>query len=145
MASQPTGSAHEAGQTTGSPQRAPQQLTGALLAFDLAAEAGQLRAELAYQEGDRNANTLLKEKNARVVMMALRKDTRLHEHQTSGWVIVQTLLGHVELRALGQTVDLPSGHLATLEPGAAHDVTALEDSVLLLTVAWTGDQAGAAS
>jgi quercetin dioxygenase-like cupin family protein len=108
------------------------------LAFDLAAEAGQLRAELAYQEGDRNANTLLKEPGARVVLTALRRGARLHEHQTAGWAVIQTISGRVRLQALGQSIDLPAGHLVTLEPNVAHDVEALEESVFLITLAWLG-------
>jgi len=111
-----------------------------LLTFDLAAEAGQLRAELAYQEGDRNANTLLKEPHVRVVLMALRHGAQLQEHQTAGWVVVQTISGRVRLRALGQSVELAAGHLLTLEPNAAHDVEALEESVVLLTLAWSAGQ-----
>src|SRR5215210_4561098 len=114
MTSENPGQAHDAGETSGSSQRAPQQLSGPLLAFDLAAEVGQVRAELAYLESDRNANTLLKAPNARVVVTALRQGARLQEHQTAGWVVIQTVAGRVRLEALGQSVDLPLGHLATL-------------------------------
>src|ERR1051325_419474 len=137
MATDKTGKAHTPGETTGSATRGPQQLRGPLLTFDLAAEAGQLRAELTYQEGDRNANTLLKEQNARVVLTALRRGARLQEHQTAGWVVLQTITGRIRLRALGQSVELPAGHLLTLEPNAAHEVEALEESVFLLTLAWS--------
>lgn len=136
MAAEETRGAHTPGETTGSSMRAPQQLRGPLLTFDLAAEAAQLRAELAYQEGDRNANTLLKEANARVVLTALRQGARLQAHQTAGWVVVQTIAGRLRLRALGDSVELPPGHLLTLEPNVAHDVEALEESVFLLTLAW---------
>jgi quercetin dioxygenase-like cupin family protein len=138
MASEPTGPAHDAGETSGSPQRAPQQLRSPLLAFDLAAEAAQLRYELAYQESDRNANTLLKEPNARVVLTALRQGARLQEHQTAGWVLVQTISGRLQLQALGQDVDLPAGQLVALAPNVAHAVDALEDSVFLRTLAGVG-------
>jgi quercetin dioxygenase-like cupin family protein len=140
MATNETRNPHEPGETTGSPLRGPQQLRGALRIFDLADEAGQLRAELTYLEGDRNANTLLKEPDARVVLFALRQGAQLQEHQTAGWVIVQTISGRVRLRALGQSVELTAGQLLTLEPNAAHDVEALEDSVLLLTLAWAAGQ-----
>src|SRR4051794_39437201 len=106
MAAHESSNPHRPGETTGSSMRGPQQVRGALLTFDLAAEAGQLRAELAYQEGDRNANTLLKEPHARVVLMALRQGAQLQEHQTAGWVVVQTISGRVRLRALGQSVEL---------------------------------------
>ena len=140
MATDETRHSHQPGETTGSSLRGPQQLQGSLLSFDLAAEAGQLRAELTYLEGDRNANTLLKEPQARVVLFALRQGAQLQEHQTAGWVIVQTIAGRVRLRALGQSVELPAGHLLALKPNAAHDVEALEDSVVLLTLAWSAGQ-----
>lgn len=143
MTSESTGRPHRAGETSGSPLRAPQQLSGAVLAFDLAAEAGQVRAELAYLEGDRNANTLVKSPHARVVLTALRQGARLQEHQTAGWVLIQTVSGRVRLQAGGQMVDLPAGHVASLEPSVAHDVEAQEDSVLLLTVAWERTAAAA--
>jgi quercetin dioxygenase-like cupin family protein len=140
MATDETHQPHHPGETTGGPLRGPQHLQGPLLSFDLAAEVGQLRAELTYLEGDRNANTLLKAPAARVVLFALRRGAQLQEHQTAGWVIVQTIAGRIRLRALGQGIELPAGHLLTLEPNAAHDVEALEDSVMLLTLAWSAGQ-----
>jgi quercetin dioxygenase-like cupin family protein len=42
------------------------------------------------------------------------------------------------MRALGRTFDLPLGSLLTLDRGAPHEVEALEDSAVLLTIAWPG-------
>jgi quercetin dioxygenase-like cupin family protein len=123
--------------------RAPQRLGGPLQSFDLGAETGQLRGEVAYQDGDRNANTLFKQGSLRVVLTALRQGARLQEHEAAGWVVIQTIAGRVRVRALGQSMELPAGHLLTLEPHAAHDVEALEESVFLLTLAAFSDQGGA--
>ncbi|HEY7060668.1 MAG TPA: cupin domain-containing protein [Chloroflexota bacterium] len=132
QASQP----HEPGQTSGSPERAAQQLTGTELAFNLAEEAAQVRLERGYREGDRNANTLVKADTFRIVVTALRAGARLEEHRAAGWVAIQTLTGHVQLRIGGDTIALPAGHLLALAPDVSHDVEALEESVLLLTLAW---------
>ncbi len=95
-----------------------------------------MRLERGYREGERNANTLVKTPQLRVVLTALRAGSRLHEHRAPGWVSVQTVEGHLRLQVAGETVDLPAGALVTLEPDLAHDVEALEDSVFLLTIAW---------
>ena len=48
---------HEQPHTSGSPERAAQQLSGAHLAFDLAAETAQVRLERGYREGFRDGET----------------------------------------------------------------------------------------
>jgi quercetin dioxygenase-like cupin family protein len=111
-------------------------LAGPVLAFDLAAQAAQLRYEHGYREGERNAITLVHEPDFRIVMIGLRPGARIQEHRTAGRLSIQTLAGRLRLRLPEQTVELPAGHLLALEPGVTHDVEALEDSTLLLTVAW---------
>jgi quercetin dioxygenase-like cupin family protein len=52
-----------------------------------------------------------------------------------GRISLQTIRGHVQVRAAGRTLDLPVGSLLALDPGLPHDVQALEESVPLLTIA----------
>ncbi|HLI27669.1 MAG TPA: cupin domain-containing protein [Chloroflexota bacterium] len=132
---EPSDRPHPGPQTSGSPERPPQQLVGPHLVFDLAAESAQIRYERGYREGDRNANTLVKTDGLRVVLTALRKGTRLQEHVAPGWTSVHALEGRLRLRFPDQTVELPAGHLLALAPRLPHDVEALEDSVFLLTIA----------
>jgi quercetin dioxygenase-like cupin family protein len=142
MTQSQTGAPHSQGRTTGSPERAAQQLSGPLLAFDLAAEAAQLQTERGWREGDRNANTLVKTPDFRVVLTALRSGGRLEEHQAAGSVSVQTITGRLRLRVGERQVELGAGQLVALEPGLSHAVEALEDSVFLLTLAWGDDRTG---
>jgi quercetin dioxygenase-like cupin family protein len=124
-----------AGETGGSPQRAPQRLVGPVLRFDLAAETEQLRKEKSYQDG-RNGKTLVKEPTFRVVLIVLKGGARLEEHHAAAPVSVQTVAGHLRLHAPGGIVDLPAGHLLVLERDVPHDVEALEETAFLLTIAW---------
>jgi quercetin dioxygenase-like cupin family protein len=101
MANQKARRPRPAGQTTGSPERAAQQLIGSKLAFDLAAESAQVRVERGYREGDRNANTLVKAEEFRIVLTALHAGARLQEHHAAGWVAIQTLAGHLRLEVGG--------------------------------------------
>lgn len=124
-----------AGETSGSRQRPPQQLAGPILAFDLQREQEQLRQEESYRGGDRNAKTLVKEHRLSVVLTVMKQGTRLREHTAPGPISVQTLTGHIRLHALGDTIDLPIGHVVTLGTDIAHDVEAVEESAFLLTIA----------
>ncbi len=128
------------GQTTGSPARPPQVLEGPALSFDLAAQAMRLRDEPGYRHGDRNANTIVHEPDFRIVMIALKSGARIQAHRAAGRLSIQTLAGRLRLRLLDRTVELPAGHLLALEPDVSHDVEALDESTLLLTIARPADR-----
>ena len=127
---------HRPGETTGTDERAPQQMATTVFTFDLVGELARLHAEQAWQRGDRNAKTLVKDADLRVVLIALRAGMRMEEHHAPGRITIQTIVGRLALRVAGQTVDLPMGHLLTLGPAIPHDVEAREESAFLLTIAW---------
>jgi quercetin dioxygenase-like cupin family protein len=72
----------------------------------------------------------------RVVLIALNAHARLPEHHTKGRISIQTVAGHIVVRADGRTFDLPTGTLLALDHDVPHDVEALEASACLLTIAW---------
>ena len=135
MSSTQTSHPRPAGETSGSRQRPPRQGAGPILAFDLQREQEQLRQEESYRGGDRNAKTLVKEHGLSVVLTIMKQGTRLREHTAPGPISVQTLAGHIRLHAVGDTVELPSGHVVALDADVAHDVEAVEESAFLLTIA----------
>lgn len=114
-----------------SPMAAP------FLEFDLKRELEQLRSEPGWGTGQ-NARTLVKYDDFRVVLTALKARARLPGHQTDGRISIQTVVGHIQVRAQGRTFDLPAGSLLALDQGIPHDVEALEESAFLLTIAWPG-------
>ena len=120
-------------------QRRPhsQPMASAYLEFDLARELEQLHHEPEWSSGQ-NAKTLVKYDDFRVVLIALKPQARLPEHQTEGRLAIQTVAGHIQVRAQGRTFDLPMGRLLALDQGLPHDVEALEESAFLLTIAWPG-------
>jgi quercetin dioxygenase-like cupin family protein len=107
--------------------------------FDLAGEVDRLKAETTWSTGQ-NARTLVKYDDLRVVLMALQARARLPEHKTEGRISVHVLSGHVQLRASGHTFDLRAGGLLALDQGMPHDLEALDESAVLLTIAWPGKQ-----
>ena len=118
------------------PHRRPHAgpMAAPFLEFDLLAEIHRLRAETTWSTGH-NARTLAKYDDVRIVLIALRANARMPEHKTEGRISVHVLAG-IQVKAAGRTFNLrPSGLLA-LDQGLPHDVEALEESALLLTIAW---------
>ena len=76
----------------------PQSLAAAYLEFDLAREIEQLQREPKWTAGE-NAKRLLKYDDFRVVLMELRAHARVPTHQTEGRISLQTIRGHIQVRA----------------------------------------------
>lgn len=104
--------------------------------IDLAAEMKLLEEEQTLERVGRNAKTLVKRPDFRVVLTAIRKGARIAAHTASGPVTVQALRGRMRMQTEQGTVELGAGHVLALERDERHDVEALEDSVFLLTIAW---------
>jgi quercetin dioxygenase-like cupin family protein len=115
--------------------RTPGPLGNPILTFDLNAETNRLREENAWQ-GGRDSKTLVKNEDFRIVLTVMKANALLHEHKATGRISVQVLSGHIQMHVQDKVFDLPAGHLLALDRDVPHDVTALEDSALLLTIAW---------
>lgn len=116
------------------PDRPDHMLAGPLLAVHLAEELQRLHEEPTWRSGSRNAVTLVKDGALRVVLVALHGGATMEEHSARGPVTVQVLAGRLRFIAPGTSLEMAPGQLVALEPALLHEVTALEDSALLLTV-----------
>ena len=108
-----------------------------IMEFDLPAEIHRLQAETKWSTG-KNARTLIKYDDFRVVLTALQAKVRIPEHKADGRISVHVLSGHIQLQASGRTFSLRPGGLLAIDQGVPHAVEALEESAFLLTIAWPG-------
>ncbi len=115
----------------------PQSMDAPYLEFNIARELPQLHLEPGWQSGQ-NAKTLVKYDGLRIVLIALQAGSGIPEHHTEGQISIQTIVGHIQVRADGRSFELRPGGLLALEQGLPHDVEALEESAFLLTIAWPG-------
>ena len=111
-------------------------LTAPLMDFNLVDEIAQLHEEEAWLRTGRNSKTLVKQPDFRIVLIALQKGVHLEEHSADARISIYTLSGHVKLQLPEQTVDLTNGHLLVLDRALEHDLEALEESAILLTISW---------
>ena len=112
-------------------------LSRSVLRFNLANEIDQLhRDESWLHPTGRSSKTLVKYTDLRIVLIAMKANTRMHGHKAAGRISVHSLNGHIRLHLLKQVVDLPAGHLVALDQNVPHDVEATEESAFLLTLSW---------
>jgi len=111
------------------------QLQGALLKFDVASEVEQLRAQVTPSGTERAAKTLVREGPIRVTLIVLRRGAAMEKHHVAGPVTIQVLHGTFRLSTGQGDADVRAGELAVLDAETPHAAQALEDCVLLLTVA----------
>jgi quercetin dioxygenase-like cupin family protein len=104
--------------------------------FNLLKEVAELHQEEAWLQTGRNSKTLVKQPDLRIVLLALKKGGRVEKHKADARISIHTLSGHVKLQLPEETVDLPAGHLLALDRTIEHDLEALEESAILLTISW---------
>jgi quercetin dioxygenase-like cupin family protein len=108
-----------------------------LLQIDFERELLQLRQEDSWQrETGRSSKTLAKYPDFRIVLILMKSGTRMRQHKAEGRVSIQLLDGRVCVHLADRRVDVSGGHLLVLDCGVLHDVEALEESALLLTISW---------
>jgi len=113
-------------------------LAGPILEIDLEGELCQLRQEGSLQrETGRSSKTLVKYPDLRIVLILMKGGSRMRQHRAEGRVSIQQLKGQTRIHLdASRKVDLCAGHLLVLDCGVIHDVEALEESALLLTLCW---------
>ena len=107
-----------------------------VLDFDLDEVARALRLERPWREGGHNARTLIKHSGMRIVLIVLKAGARLREHQTGHPISVQTLTGRVQLTTPNERIELPAGRILALDEAVPHDLVAIEESSVLLSMGW---------
>ena len=114
-------------------------LAGPVLAFDLAEQIAALRAEEPYSRSGRAGRTLAKSGRFRLVLTAMASGNVIGTHQADSPMTLQVVQGSLRFRTNGEEYTLSTGQVLFFGPGEAHDITATEESALLLTLSAIGD------
>lgn len=114
-------------------------LTAPNLTFDLQVQLAELRMEEAYHRSGRAGRTLAKSGRMRVTLVAMAQGNVIGTHQADSPMTLHVLSGHIRFRAGGEVHELQAGQLLFFGPGDAHDLSATEETALLLTLSAIGD------
>lgn len=114
-------------------------LTAPFLTFDLADQLAEMRTEEGYSRSGRSGRTLAKSGRFRATLVVMARGNVIGTHQADSPMTLQVLSGHIRFRSGEGDQELRSGQLLFFGPGEAHDLTAVEESSLLLTLSAIGD------
>ena len=103
--------------------------------YDLAEQLTQLRADAPIQAHGRDSLTLVRDSALTLILTALSARSRLPEHRVPGPITVLVLDGRVAFSTQGKRIELGPHGLLTLPAGVLHEVDALEDSAILVSIA----------
>ena len=109
-------------------------LDAPLVHLDLKEFSKTIKHEKAWKEKDRNAMTVYKTDGMRMVLIALHKGAVLERHTAKGNISVQVMEGEINFSTDNQTVLLKEGQAIALHKEIPHEVTAVKESVFLLTL-----------
>jgi quercetin dioxygenase-like cupin family protein len=109
-------------------------LDGPMIEMNLQLLQTQIKQEEAWKNSDRNAVTLFKSDGMRIVLVALHAGAEMKTHTAPGIISVHVLEGQIAFVAEKQTTALDEGKMVALHAGIPHSVTAVKESVFLLTI-----------
>jgi len=114
-------------------------LGGTLLQFNLPQEIARLQnGESWRRSSGRSSRTLVKYPDLHVVLIVMKAGKKLGQHHVDGRISIQLLQGNIRLQIPKQNIEMKGGALLTLEYGTPHNVEAIEESALLITISWPG-------
>ncbi|WP_104081991.1 hypothetical protein [Cryobacterium sp. Y11] len=93
-----------------------------------------IRSDAAVEPGRLGHNTVLSSPGVRVVVLTFEAGFTLKKHSAPKILLMQALDGRLRVTAGGQVTDLAPGALLRLEADLEHEVEALEESRLMLTL-----------
>lgn len=77
---------------------------------------------------------LLESTFSKEIRILLKQGQIMKEHKAPFPIVVHVLEGEIDFRVEGITHQLKQGNIITLEGNIAHDLTALKDSIVRLTL-----------
>lgn len=97
-------------------------------------KAGDL-IQLMPSDGEKAPTHVLQTDRLKVVRLSLAAGKQIPEHQAQGEITVQCLAGRVDFIVKGEPRAMTPGSMLYLDPGEPHALNAIDDSVMLVTLA----------
>ena len=109
-------------------------LDASLVTVNLPFYIDQVKKEASWKESDRNAITLFKSANLRLVLVALHQGAEMAKHTSPGVLHIQVLEGQIRFITDEQNVELFKNQMLVLHERIPHSVKAESEAVLLLSI-----------
>lgn len=93
-----------------------------------------LTEDLVYNDKKPSINILLDTETSKEIRIVLKKGQQMKEHQTPFPIVVEVFKGAIIFGVNGTKHKLATGSLITLKGAVPHDLTAMEDSIVRLSL-----------
>lgn len=93
-----------------------------------------LTKDIMFHETRRTLQVLLDTDAGKEIRIAFRKGQIMKEHQTPFPIVVQVFEGAIDFGVRGDIQNLKRGDMIALSGGVPHDLTAMEDSIVRLSL-----------
>ncbi len=97
-------------------------------------KSASLTSALEYQEKRPAIKVLLETDAGKEIRIAFKKEQVMKEHKTPFPIVVEIFEGEIEFGVNGDKHNLKKGALVCLEGNVPHDLKALEDSIVRLSL-----------
>jgi len=101
--------------------RLPIATGGPVLTIDLPASVLELQRE-GTLSGNRNAFTLVKHRDFRLVLSLMKAGTKLARHNVQGTVLIHVLSVHIRTEIFDASLHATAGQIISLDPNMEHEV-----------------------
>lgn len=116
-------------------------MDAAMVTIDLPFFIKDIKQETAWKTSDRNAITVFKTDGLRIVLIALHPGAEMKTHTADGIISVQVIEGKMKFTADNRSVELEKGQMLALHKGMPHSVLALDETIFLLSLTTTLEDA----
>lgn len=89
---------------------------------------------LVFSEEKIQTQVVLESEFSKEIRIAMAKGQMMKEHQTKFPIVVHILEGHIDFGVSGEVHSMKKGSIIALEGNVPHDLKALEQSVVRLTL-----------
>ena len=114
--------------------RPEKRITRKVISYDLALQARRLKREKPWTDHGHDAITIFRRQNARAVLIVLKADSKIRQHETKASVILQLIEGRVCVHLNDEAIELGPNMLVSIESHVAYEIEARgKDVTLLLT------------
>ncbi len=93
-----------------------------------------LTQDLIFNEKKPAINIMLETETSKEIRIVFKKGQIMKEHKTPFPIVVQVFKGAIDFGINGDKQHLLAGSLIALDGGVSHDLTALEDSIVRLSL-----------
>jgi len=97
-------------------------------------KTADLYTDLEYHPEKPLVKVLFETSFTKEIRIAMQEGTEMKEHKTPFPIVVEMIEGKVDFGVNNEVLHLKKGNLIALEPSVPHDLKAIENSVIRLTL-----------